>query len=108
MPEIALEKSEAKALAEATAEVAKHYPMAIDPKTIAWVNLATCMGLTYGPRVYMLRKRLDAEAREKRHRRAGAPTPEATAAAEATADATGFIVPGMAGAIGPVADAPGF
>lgn len=106
-PEIALSKVEAETLAKATAEVAKHYPHAIDPKTIAWVNLATCMGLTYGPRVYMIRQRLDAEKRDRRARSGAGPTP---APANTNADAPtepAFIMPGFPGGIGPVADASG-
>lgn len=55
--EIALKKSEAEELAKAMAEVAKHYPHAISPVTIAWVNLATCAGLIYVPRVYLVAKK---------------------------------------------------
>lgn len=104
-PELALQKAEAKGLADALAEVSSHYPMAIDPKTMAWVNLATCVGITYGPRVYMIRKRMEADSAAKMRRATHAPTPEAQAAADAHAQATGFIVPGMTGAMGPVSDA---
>lgn len=104
-PEIALSKVEAETLAKATAEVAKHYPHAIDPKTIAWVNLATCMGLTYGPRVYMIRQRLDNEKRERR--KGPAPTPANVNASEPEPGPV-FVMPGMPGGIGPVSDAGGF
>lgn len=96
VPEIALSKTEAETLAKATADVAKHYPTSISPKTIAWCNLATCVGLTYGPRVYMVRSRLDKEKRERK----GAPEP--TPAAN---EAAAFIPPGFAGGIGPTPDA---
>jgi hypothetical protein len=95
-----LSKVEAETLAKATAEVAKYYPTAIDPKTIAWVNLATCMGLTYGPRVYMVRSRLDKEAKAKR-----GPAPAAPTATAEAAHAASFIPPGMPGAIEPVSEA---
>lgn len=66
-PELALEKQESQALAEATANVARHYPTSISAKTIDWAALATCLAFTYGPRAVMIRQRLDAE-REQRLR----------------------------------------
>lgn len=66
-PELALEKTESQALAEATANVARHYPTSISAKTIDWAALATCLAFTYGPRAVMIRQRLDAE-REQRSR----------------------------------------
>lgn len=97
-PEVALEKDEAKALAEATAEVAKHYPTAISPVTIAWVNLATCVGLTYVPRVYMISKR-NADKKPARPKPQQSPTPAAnTNGAPPTTDERAFIFP-LAGAM---------
>lgn len=61
-PEMAIEADEAKMLAEAVAEVQRHYPMVIDPRVMAWVNLVSAAGMVYGPRVYMIRKRKIAEA----------------------------------------------
>lgn len=55
-PNLALSKEEAHGLAEAAAEVARHYPTTIDPKMMAWANLAMAVGLVYGPRVYTLTK----------------------------------------------------
>lgn len=66
-PELALEKVESQVLAEATANVARHYPTSISAKTIDWAALATCLAFTYGPRAVMIRQRLDAE-REQRAR----------------------------------------
>lgn len=99
---MALTKPEAETLAKATAEVAKYYPMSIDPKTVAWVNLATCMGLTYGPRVYMIRARLDAERKAR-----GAPQPAPvmqTATGEEPAP-NELHMPGTPGYMGPVSEA---
>lgn len=64
-PELALEKTESLALAEATANVARHYPTSISAKTIDWAALATCVAFTYGPRAVMIRQRLDAEREDK-------------------------------------------
>lgn len=64
-PELALEKQESQALAEATANVARHYPTSISAKTIDWAALATCLAFTYGPRVVMVRQRLDKERNQR-------------------------------------------
>lgn len=53
-PLLKVDEAEAKAVAEAVAEVAKHYNVAPDPKTQAWINLALIVGTVYGPRGYML------------------------------------------------------
>lgn len=70
-PELELEKIESQALAEATANVARHYPTSISAKTIDWCALATCLGLTYGPRVVLVRNRL---AKERERKEPGTPT----------------------------------
>jgi hypothetical protein len=38
--------------------------MTIDPKTLAWVNLATCAGMIYGPRVFLYNKRVKDERKK--------------------------------------------
>lgn len=53
-------------LADAAGEVSKHYPMTIDPKTLAWVNLATAAGMVYGPRVYLINSRKKKEAADRK------------------------------------------
>ncbi len=50
-PALALTKDEAKSLSDAVGKVAEHYPVTIDPKTMAWVNLAMVAGGIYGTRV---------------------------------------------------------
>lgn len=70
-PELELEKIESQALAEATANVARHYPTSISAKTIDWCALATCLGLTYGSRVVLVRNRL---AKERERKEPGTPT----------------------------------
>lgn len=71
-PELALESDDAKAMSVAIAEVAKHYPMTIDPKTMAWINLASCAGMIYGPRIYLMNARKKEEAKAKKTRQAEA------------------------------------
>lgn len=62
VPEMALDKDEAKRLAIAIAEVKKHYPDTIlTDKQLAWIALATVAGTTYGPRLYLLRERKKSE-----------------------------------------------
>lgn len=55
--ELRLETPEAKELAKAIGEVQEHYPLALDPKTQAWINLAMVAGFVYGPRFYAMRQR---------------------------------------------------
>lgn len=54
IPEIAIDETEARALADATAEVAKHYDFLPDPKTQAWLNLAIIAGGIYGMRFWVI------------------------------------------------------
>lgn len=53
-PELALDQAEADALASAAAEVAQHYPVIADDKTLAWSNLAMTAGMIYGPRAFAI------------------------------------------------------
>jgi hypothetical protein len=56
-PHLALEKDEAKALGDAVANVAKHYPiMRAADKTMAWYALIICVATIYGPRIMVMRK----------------------------------------------------
>lgn len=50
-PLLALEQSEAKMLAEATAKVAEHYQFSAG-KYACWTNLAMVAGSIYGPRLF--------------------------------------------------------
>jgi len=56
-PELILDESEAKAIAEATAKVSELYDLSADPKTIAWCNLAMVCGTVYGTRFIAIRSR---------------------------------------------------
>lgn len=60
-PELALQQSEADALAGAIAEVEKHYSVSLSPETRAWLGLATVGAMIYGPRAYLISKRRKAE-----------------------------------------------
>lgn len=51
-----LDKDEAKKLSEAIVSVQAHYPMAINAKTLAWVNLGMIGMAVYGPRVFYIVK----------------------------------------------------
>lgn len=65
-PELALDNSESRPLAEAVKAVADFYPTTIDPKIIAWANLGAACGMIYGPRIFAIRARHQAEAAERR------------------------------------------
>jgi hypothetical protein len=49
-PELKLDESEAKTLAQAIGNVAAYYPISIDPKTLVWANLIMVCGAIYGSR----------------------------------------------------------
>jgi len=66
-PELALEDDESKPLAQAVAEVAKHYDIpAISDVAIAWAGLIMVCGKTYGPRYVLVTQRLKEERAEKK------------------------------------------
>ena len=64
IPEINLEDSEAKGLADAMARVARHYPVLdkISEKSIDHANLFVQIGGIYGTRFMAIRMRMQAEA----------------------------------------------
>jgi hypothetical protein len=64
-PELVLEKGEADALANAIAEVEKHYSISLSPETRAWLGLATTAAMIYGPRAYLIAKRRKRDAPPK-------------------------------------------
>lgn len=64
LPEMEIDRDEAKKLAEAVAEVNRFYKVAIDPKKLAWVNLGLVGVTIYGPRFAAARNRRKIAARE--------------------------------------------
>lgn len=67
-PELAIDKQESDALADASAKVAELYDVSADPKTVAWCNLAMTVGMIYGTRFIAIsarRKNERAKRREK-------------------------------------------
>lgn len=51
--DFALEKTEAHELATAAANVARHYEIGGASEIVTdWCNLAMCLGIVYGPRLY--------------------------------------------------------
>lgn len=52
-------------MAEAIVKVSEQYDHAMNPKVLAWVNLAMVAGGIYGTRVVAIRARLAAESKAK-------------------------------------------
>lgn len=67
-PELLLDDAEAKQVSNAIGEVAKHYSVNVDPKTLAWLNLGWAVSCVYGSRVVAIgmRKRNEAKAEKER------------------------------------------
>lgn len=57
VPELELDQTESKRMADAIREVAKHYPIPVSDKSLALVNLCTTMGGIYAPRAVAIYKR---------------------------------------------------
>lgn len=86
-PELALTEPESKAVAASIAEVQRHYPNAMDPKTLAWINLAMVLGGVYVPRgIVIARKR-------KVRATTGVPIPEAAPVKAPAPNMTDIQVP---------------
>lgn len=71
-PALALSGDEANALAEAIITLEKQYPTQIDPRAMAWLNLAMVGGMIYGTRLMALRLQ-NRGARQEAARRAADP-----------------------------------
>jgi len=56
--ELALENEEAEKLSKAIEDLAKFYPVAIDPKKLAWANLGITAAQIYGLRIMAYRLRM--------------------------------------------------
>jgi hypothetical protein len=61
-PGLMLTETEARQMAEATANVSRHYNVQATQKTLDWTNLATVLVLTYGTRIMAASKRKKDEA----------------------------------------------
>jgi hypothetical protein len=66
VPELMLSEKEASDLSEAIARVAALYDFGASEKTLAWTNLAVCMGGMYGTRFFAFNLRMKAEAEAKK------------------------------------------
>lgn len=73
--ELELSKPEADGLADALIRIEREYPTTVDPRVLAWVNLAIVGGMIYGTRIVAVRERLKSERAAKR--RPDAPPPPA-------------------------------
>jgi hypothetical protein len=63
-PELVLTPDETEAYAAAVADVASYYNAAIDPRTLAWVNLVMVAGGLYGSRMVAIHHRLKSERKD--------------------------------------------
>lgn len=87
-PELIISQDEANKLASAINTVQEHYPVHVDPKAMAWLNLAGVAGMIYGPRIFVAVKR-------KRE----SPSPKSEAP-KSNARSTDIVVPQGLGATG--------
>lgn len=62
--EMALDKEEAKQLAEGIGNVAQHYAVEVNPKVLAWAGLAGVIGAIYGPRFAAIRMKKKAKSKK--------------------------------------------
>jgi hypothetical protein len=63
-PELALDPGEGKLLAQGMIDVAKFYPVVVDPKTLAWINLSMIAGTVYGTRIFAIAAKQSAKKNE--------------------------------------------
>lgn len=90
-PELAIDGEEAKLIAGATAEVARHYNIAPDEKTQAWINLAMALGAVYGPRAFVMLNKPKRSAATAAAAPFGAAAAAAAAAQEGATEATAEV-----------------
>lgn len=70
--ELELDRSEGRAMADAAKEVLKYYPVGLNPKSLAWINLTVVCSGIYGTRFMAWRNRM---AMEVEQHAAAPPTP---------------------------------
>ena len=63
--ELYLSQDEALMLAQASANVARHYDVQMAAKTVDWVNLAMALGNVYGTRLAAIKMRSSVERKER-------------------------------------------
>ena len=57
-PILAIDAKEARILADAVIDVGRQYSVVVDPKVMAWINLALAGVSVYGPKIfYMMNQR---------------------------------------------------
>lgn len=61
IPELEIDKSEAKDLGDAARDFAKFYGVSFDPKKVALFNLCLAMGKVYVPRAIAIKRRMETE-----------------------------------------------
>ena len=64
-PELELDKTEADALANATAKVMEAFDVRPDPRFVAVAGLVSVAGSVYGPRIYMIQDRHKTERKNR-------------------------------------------
>lgn len=98
---LAIDPDEAKAMAEAAANVQRHYPSSmLDPVTMDWIGLIVTCGTIYGPRIAVM-KMQRAERAEQNPPTQTAPKPAAATPAQPATkiggvDITQIVPPGFA------------
>jgi hypothetical protein len=80
-PSFALNEVEANRLAVAVKQVQDQYPFIIDPKTQAWINLASIGGMIYVPRLI----KLSARKKQPKEKENPQPAPQTDPVSEAPA-----------------------
>lgn len=64
-PEIAIDETESKMLAESVVNLAEQYDIVVSGKTAAWLGLIATAAIVYGPRVPALVAKVKAKAKRK-------------------------------------------
>lgn len=73
--ELELDVAEAKQIAAAYANVARHYNWAVNEKAADWYNLMTAVGAIYGSKLFAMKMRREKELLDKKTNMSPAPTP---------------------------------
>lgn len=60
---LTLDDAESRVIAEAAANVAKHYNIPVNEKTAAWIGLATAVGTIYGAKIAVIKMNKSLQAK---------------------------------------------